>query len=92
MNPVNGIGRERRQANRHVLGLHIARCAVPDPLAGKRNDGLAGEYIEGTIFKLDVQRALQHNGNLHELRPLPRFYPTRRRLHPGYADPLCVWS
>ena len=82
---VDGLHRECRQADRDVLGTTVRR-AVPDPLAWRRDDRLAGVDVDDAAFVFDPHGAFQHDRDLLELRPLAWFLPARRRHHARHAD------
>src|SRR5437763_1989111 len=69
---VDGRRRECGQAHGDVLSAVGARRAVADPLARRGDDGLTFAYVDGPAFMLDVQRALEHDRDLLEVRTLSR--------------------
>src|SRR2546429_9840837 len=70
---VHRLGRERRQADRHVLGA-VGR-AVAHSLAGTRVDGLARADLQPPTVVLDDEAAPEHERVLVEVRGLGRVPP-----------------
>src|SRR5688500_3946964 len=84
--PVHRVGRERRQADGHVLGTIRLRRAVANPLSRRRDDSLSGAYVEASAFVLHTHESAQHDGDLLELGPLSRLQPSGRRSHAGNTE------
>src|SRR5688500_1833506 len=84
--PVHGVRRERREAYRDIFGAAGFGRTVADPLAGRRDDGLAGADVQGAALVFDPQCAPEHHRDLFEVRPLARLDPTLRADHAGNAD------
>lgn len=74
---MHGCGRKRGKAHCNVLGAHGIRRAVANPLAWPCDYGLPGDYVALTTLILEMNPSSQNNGDLHELRALTGFDPTR---------------
>src|SRR4051794_34657593 len=86
---MDRAGRERRQADRDVLGAAGGGRRVAHPLAGTHEHGLTGAHVERLFpVLLDPQDALDHDRVLVEVRPLTRLEPALGRTHVGDADAL----
>src|SRR5690349_8436577 len=83
---MNGLRRERGQADGDVLRAFVLRRAVADPLAGRGDDRLTRAHVEDAALVLDAHHAAQHDRDLLELRTLARLFPPRRRSHSRDAD------
>src|SRR5947208_12863963 len=81
---VHRLRRERRQADRHVLGA-VGR-AVAHALAGTRVDGLAWADLQTPAVVLDDEATCEHERVLVEVRCLSGFRPPGRTRHPRDAD------
>ena len=83
---MDGVGRERRDANRHVFGA-FGR-AVTNPFAFARDDGLAGFYFGDAAFVLHAHHAFEDHGVFIEVGALTGFdQPTGLRM---WAMLVCV--
>src|SRR4029453_16028629 len=80
------LQRERRHAHRDVLGAARFRSAVANPPPGMCHDRLSGAHHERAAFVLHAQGAVQDDGNLLEVGPLPRLLPTGWRDHARDTD------
>src|ERR1700683_975383 len=87
---MHRVRRERGQANRDVFRAASLGTALPNPLSRMGDDALAGVNIEGAAAMLDAQHATEHDGDLLELRLLPRLDPSLRRDHAGDAHGAMV--
>jgi hypothetical protein len=82
---MDGVHRKRRQAHRDVFGAAVRR-AVANPLARRGDHGLTRVDVDRAVFVFDPHRALEHDGDLLELRTLAGFLPSGRRHHSRHAD------
>jgi hypothetical protein len=87
MSAVDGVGREGRQADGHVVGAIGFRGAVAHPLARTSVHGLPGGHLECSVFVFNVEHAVQDEGELIEVGALTWFRPARWALHPSDAQP-----
>jgi indole-3-glycerol phosphate synthase len=78
---MHGAGRERRQADRDILGALIARSAVAHPFALMRDDGLARVDLQHAGTGFDAQRTAQYHRILVELGRLTRLLPAAGAGH-----------
>ena len=76
---MNGVDRKRRQADRDVFGA-LGR-AVANPLAGLRDNGLAGFYMSRSAFVLDYHFARQHQREFLEIGALAWLGPSGGTAH-----------
>src|SRR5437588_12088585 len=78
---VHGLRRERRQANRDVLGPLSHRRAVLNPLTSAGNDRLARVHLDYAGLMRDAQLAAQHYRVFVKLGSLSRFDPAAWTAH-----------
>ena len=82
--PVDGLGAERRQADRDVLGA-LGAAGVADPLARLGDDALAGlaRRSRAAVVVDDAPSPREDDGDLVELRGLERLVQSGRGVHVG---------
>ncbi len=79
MVPMDGVGRECRNANRHIFST--IRRAVANPLAFMRDDRLACFDVCDSALVLDPHHAFEHYGVFVEIRTLTGLGPPSRTAH-----------
>ena len=72
---MHGLWRERGQTNCHVLGSVVTGRAVANPFPGTCDHRLSGGHIKCPTFVFHADNASKYDGNLVELRTLPRLFP-----------------
>src|SRR5438552_1607544 len=81
------VRREGGETNGDIFCALGCRRAVLDPLAGMRDDRLAGANIQNAASVRDPQEPFQDDGELLEFRSLAWLGPTGRTSHVGDAKP-----
>src|SRR5689334_19067988 len=83
---MHQVRRKRRQTHGEVIGAVGVRRAVLNPLAGGRQDRLAGAHVEDAAPIREADGAAQHQRVFVEFRRLAGFQPAAWALHLGDAE------
>ena len=83
---MNGVRRERRQADRDILRAAGQGRGIANPFSAVRDDGLARLHIEVPMLMVDAEGAVQDQRVLIEVRSLSRFLPPLGTAHVSYTD------